>query len=261
MSETTESIENINNIEQITLGVTFSVISGTIADPFILADTFGEIVDVNQACCDIFGYSKNELIGHDIVILMAEEFRYRHKTGLDRLRVTGESEMLGKEVCVLPDGKQLRGLRKDGTEFPVCILPNKLVIGGKEYYTSKVVERKPSDHEKLIKEIKKETDRKDRSILILRGAIVGLIIVMVVISLTVGWQVWDNSQDITILKQTQAANIEAAYRLQKLEDFAAEIERKQNITEQDFKKSVLHMRQEMSNIRKILTMQEGQEQK
>lgn len=261
MAETTELTEHVNNIEQITLGVTFSVISGTIADPFILADTFGAIVDVNQACCDIFGYTKDELKGEDIVILMADEFRYRHKSGLDRLRVTGHSDLLGKEVCVLPDGKQLRGLKKDGTEFPVCILPNKLIIGGKEYYTSKVVELKPSDHEKLIKEIKKETDRKDRSIQILRGALVGLIIVMAVISFTVGWQVWDNSQDITILKQTQAANIEAAYRLQKLEDFAAQVEKKQNITEQDFRKSVLHMKQEMANIRKILTMQEGQEQK
>src|SRR5262249_14749521 len=47
-----------------------------------------------------------------LAMLMPERYREAHQRGLERLRITGEPRLFGKIL-------ELRGLRKDGGEFPV----------------------------------------------------------------------------------------------------------------------------------------------
>jgi len=80
----------------------------------VIANQQGKITLVNAQTEKLFGYKRDELLGRPVEILIPERYRgyhvrYRTEYGdAPRLRPTGT-------------GRELFGLRKDGTEFPVEI--------------------------------------------------------------------------------------------------------------------------------------------
>jgi diguanylate cyclase (GGDEF)-like protein/PAS domain S-box-containing protein len=74
----------------------------------------GSIVLWNPAAEAMFGYSRDEVIGQSIELLMPTRLRALHRAGLERFRVTGEGQIAGAATPVLIDG-----LRKDGEEFAI----------------------------------------------------------------------------------------------------------------------------------------------
>ena len=83
-------------------------------DAMVIANEHGRITLVNAQTERLFGYGREELLGQPVEILIPERYRghhvrYRTEYGeLPRLRPMGA-------------GRELFGLRKDGTEFPVEI--------------------------------------------------------------------------------------------------------------------------------------------
>jgi PAS domain S-box-containing protein len=82
------------------------------ADAIILADGQGNIVSWNKAATSIFGHKEKETLGRPLTMLIPERYRAAHLQGLERVRSGGEPHVIGKTV-------ELRGLRKDGEEFPI----------------------------------------------------------------------------------------------------------------------------------------------
>ena len=81
-------------------------------DAIIVADSLGNVIVWNRTAQNMFGYQEAEAIGKPITFLMPARYRDAHSKGLERLRATGESNIIGKTV-------ELHGLRKDGQEFPL----------------------------------------------------------------------------------------------------------------------------------------------
>jgi len=81
-------------------------------DAIILSDAQGTIVSWNRAAQHLFGYSEEEIVGRPLSHIMPTRYRQAHLRGLQRMKDTGESHMMGKPV-------ELAGLRKDGSEFPL----------------------------------------------------------------------------------------------------------------------------------------------
>ena len=83
-------------------------------DAMVIVDGDGRIVLVNTQTEKLFGYRREELLGQLVEILVPERFRGNHAgyragfSGDPRARAMGA-------------GLQLRGLRRDGSEFPVEI--------------------------------------------------------------------------------------------------------------------------------------------
>lgn len=82
------------------------------ADAVVLASLTGEILRFNRSAERIFGRAASDVVGELLTELMPEEFREAHQAGLLRLASSGTGQVLGKWL-------RLRGLRADGTQFPL----------------------------------------------------------------------------------------------------------------------------------------------
>ena len=83
-------------------------------DGLMVADERGIIQLANAQCEKLFGYSREELIGQPVEMLVPAEVRSRHP-GLR------ESFHRGLSTRSMGAGRELRGQRKDGSLFPVEI--------------------------------------------------------------------------------------------------------------------------------------------
>ena len=80
----------------------------------IMTDATGKIVLVNAGTERLFGYSRNELLGQSIDMLVPAAARRHHEGYRNGFVKRPEARMMGV-------GRDLRGVRKDGTEFPIEI--------------------------------------------------------------------------------------------------------------------------------------------
>lgn len=80
----------------------------------VMVNTTGEIIKINPFANDIFGYSDNELIGQKIEVLIPDHARERHVG----YRKGYTDQPVPRPMGI---GRELAGLHKDGSTFPVEI--------------------------------------------------------------------------------------------------------------------------------------------
>lgn len=100
----------------------------TAIDGIITIDTMGIIETVNPAAARIFGYQPEEIIGQNIRMLMPEPDQSRHDGYLLNYLRTGEAKIIGK-------GREVQGLKKDGTIFPFLLSISELRVQDKLKFT------------------------------------------------------------------------------------------------------------------------------
>jgi PAS domain S-box-containing protein len=78
----------------------------------IVADQTGSIIRVNQAACALFGYDAEEMIDQNVRFLMPAPMASNHDGFMAHHLKTGEKRIIGI-------GRQVEGLRNDGSVFPL----------------------------------------------------------------------------------------------------------------------------------------------
>lgn len=100
----------------------------TVVDGIITIDNHGTIETFNRAAEEIFGYTSNEISGLNVKSLMPQPFRREHDSYLLNYRNTGDAQVIGND-------REVVGLRKDGTTFPMDLAIGEMVIDGQQMFT------------------------------------------------------------------------------------------------------------------------------
>src|SRR5262249_51304566 len=100
----------------------------TAVDAIITIDDHGIVETSNPAVERLFGYAPAQLIGQNVSILMPSPHREQHDEYLARYLRTGEAHVIGI-------GRELEGLRCDGTTFPIELALSEITGGDQRRFT------------------------------------------------------------------------------------------------------------------------------
>ena len=114
-------------------------------DCIITMDHEGRILEFNPAAEEVFGYSRDEAIGREMAeLIIPEQLREAHRTGLRRLIETGQPTIAGRRL-------ETTALRADGTEFPIELAVMQVRVAGRPPvftgYLRDITERKKAEAE------------------------------------------------------------------------------------------------------------------
>jgi diguanylate cyclase (GGDEF)-like protein/PAS domain S-box-containing protein len=101
----------------------------TVAEGIITADEMGIIQSFNNAAERIFGYRSRDVVGKNLSLLMPPPHDVQHDDYLAAHRARGG---IGG---ILGQGRELEGLRKDGTRFPIELNVTELRLGRNRLFT------------------------------------------------------------------------------------------------------------------------------
>jgi two-component system, LuxR family, sensor kinase FixL len=96
----------------------------TVIDGVISINESGTMLSVNSAVLRIFGYREDELVGHNVTLLMPEPHRSQHARYIANFRSTGIAKIIGI------GGRELTALRADGSEFPIELGVTETIVDG-----------------------------------------------------------------------------------------------------------------------------------
>ena len=113
----------------------------SVPDAMILSDYNGQIIWVNTNTERMFGYSRDELVGKEVEILVPEGSRSVHPNH----RISYYAE---PSIRTMGIGRESSARRKDGVEFPAEISLSPTKIRGKTLVWSAI--RDISDRERLL---------------------------------------------------------------------------------------------------------------
>ena len=101
-------------------------------DGLITIDQTGRILSINGAAEIIFGYREAEVVGQNVRMFMPEPVRSRHDGYLASYIATGRARVIGI-------GREVVGVRRDGTEFPMDLSVNEFSdMAGQRHFVGTV---------------------------------------------------------------------------------------------------------------------------
>ncbi|OCW55751.1 hypothetical protein AWJ14_14795 [Hoeflea olei] len=97
-------------------------------DGIVSIDTGGTILSVNPACEKMFGYRRDEMIGRNVKMLMPRHYSDHHDSYIANYHRTGEAKIIGI-------GREMEGLRKDGSVFPLDLAVARISLANGVFYS------------------------------------------------------------------------------------------------------------------------------
>jgi len=132
----------------------FNLLLGTISEGVIVVDKHQIIIEANESAKRMFGYDKDQLLEQPLNILIPENHHVEHSTHFKGFLKENKRRQMGQ-------GRDIFGLRKDGSVFPLEAGLNPFILYGKNYVMVLVIDitlRKKQ--EQKIKKLNTELEEK-----------------------------------------------------------------------------------------------------
>lgn len=97
-------------------------------EAFVTIDENHEVIFFNRAAENIFGFKRDEVIGHDLDVIMAPECSQDHRQAVEHFVKTRAPRRIGHET-------ELVATKKNGEKFPANISFSVSEMDGKLYFT------------------------------------------------------------------------------------------------------------------------------
>lgn len=129
----------------------------TAVDAIVTINGDGLIAYTNPAAQRLFGWSAGEMRGQNVSMLMPEPFRSAHDGYLAHYLETGQRRIIGI-------GREVRGVRSDGSEFPLHLSVSEVNIGGKPIFTGILrdithEQREAEEKDRLLRELREQNKK------------------------------------------------------------------------------------------------------
>lgn len=115
-----------------------------VVDGIITTDEKGTIESFNRAAQKMFGYSADEANGRNVSMLTPTTHRGRHNKYI-------KDYLNGRDSKIMGAGREVEGIRKDGSAFPIDIAITEMWLGEERHFCSimrDITERKKVDRMK-----------------------------------------------------------------------------------------------------------------
>lgn len=125
-------MESVHNPDMFHSDLRLKAVFEAALDGIITISDRGIIEMANPAAAHMFGYEHtDELIGRNISMLMPQPHAVQHDGYLQRYLETGQKHIIGI-------GREVPGLRKDGSVFPLRLSVSEIKIEGRSMFTGTV---------------------------------------------------------------------------------------------------------------------------
>jgi PAS domain S-box-containing protein len=146
-SEEPDELFDQNNVQQFVALFNYATIG------IVITNKDGVIINFNKYIQIQFGYTKSEVLGKTVEILLPQSIHSKHEAHRDNFNKNPQNRIMGA-------GRDLCARKKDGTEFPVEVSLSHYSLNSEEYVIAFVVDitgRKKN--EKLFLEQQREVQR------------------------------------------------------------------------------------------------------
>ena len=119
------------NKQRSALQTRLSAIVETAADAIVVINCEGIVISANPAVENIFGYRPEQVLGHNVSMLMFGTNESSHNAYLEQYLKTGEKNIIGV-------GRELKGLKTNGDVFPLHLSVSEFEVDGERFFTGVV---------------------------------------------------------------------------------------------------------------------------
>jgi PAS domain S-box-containing protein len=107
----------------------FRAVTEATTEAIVTADARGRITFANAAAQSMFGWEAHEMLGQPFTMLLPERHRDQHRQTLRSALATGEQDIFAHSI-------EIKGLRRDGSEFPIDVALGTWERAGRRAFTA-----------------------------------------------------------------------------------------------------------------------------
>jgi len=125
-----------------------------VLDGIVTIDERARIESFNPAAEQLFGYTRDEVVGQNVKVLMPEPYHSEQDHDVLQYLRTGRARLMG-------NGREVTGRRKDGSIFPMELAVSEFHVSERRYFTGIV--RDITERKRLERELRKRIEALDEA--------------------------------------------------------------------------------------------------